>query len=43
MDSNMADLLLLLLHVFAERYHPGVGEVTKEQCLENEVQLVVYN
>ncbi|XP_043205859.1 E3 ubiquitin-protein ligase UBR2-like [Amphibalanus amphitrite] len=37
MDSNMADLLLLLLHVFAERYHPGVGQVTKEQCLENEV------
>ena len=37
-DTNLADCLLLLLHVFAERYHTGVGEVTKEQCLQNEVR-----
>ncbi|XP_037086593.1 E3 ubiquitin-protein ligase UBR2-like [Pollicipes pollicipes] len=37
MENNMADFLLLLIHVFGERFHPGVGEVTKEQCVQNEV------
>ena len=34
---NLEELMLVLIHVFAERYQPGVGAVTREDCLKKEV------
>ncbi|XP_037086448.1 E3 ubiquitin-protein ligase UBR2-like [Pollicipes pollicipes] len=34
---NLEELILVLIHVFGERYQPGVGAVTKEDCLKKEI------
>ncbi|XP_043223453.1 E3 ubiquitin-protein ligase UBR2-like [Amphibalanus amphitrite] len=34
---NLEEMMLVLIHVFGERYQPGVGEVTREDCLKKEI------